>query len=93
MAYGKTRDEVHDKWLKLHAAARRGPVVTSSQTVAEYLAYWLAEVVRPGLAPATAANYGMFVRCYIVPVLGSRKLDNLTVREVRTWLNGLRNTC
>ena len=31
--------------------------------------------------------------CYIVPVLGSRKLDTLTVREVRTWLNGLRNTC
>jgi integrase len=92
-AYGQTREEVHDKWLKLHAAARRGPVVTSSQTVAEYLAYWLAEVVKPGLAPATAANYGMFVRCYIVPVLGSRKLDKLTVREVRTWLNGLRDTC
>jgi hypothetical protein len=26
-------------------------------------------------------------------VLGSRKLDKLTVREARTWLNGLRNTC
>jgi integrase len=92
-AYGKTREEVHGKWLKLHAAATRGPVVTSSQTVAEYLAYWLAEVVQPGLAPATAANYAMFVRCYIVPVLGGRKLDKLTVREVRTWLNGLRDTC
>jgi integrase len=91
--YGHTRDEVHDKWLKLHAAAKRGPVVTKSQTLAEYLAYWLAEVVKPGLAPATAANYGMFVRCYIVPVLGSRKLDKLTVRDVRSWLNGLHDTC
>jgi integrase len=92
-AYGETREEVHDKWLKLHAAAKRGPVVTRSQTLAEYLAYWLAEVVKPGLAPATAANYGMFVRCYIVPVLGARKLDKLTVREVRSWLNGLHDTC
>jgi integrase len=91
--YGDTREEVHDKWLKLHTSAKRGPVVTKSQTVAEYLAYWLLEVVQPGLAPATAANYGMFVRCYIAPVLGPRKLDKLSVREVRAWLNKLRDTC
>jgi hypothetical protein len=32
----------------------------------------------------------MFIRLYIAPDLGSRRLDELTVREVQTWLNRLR---
>jgi len=43
-AYGKTREETHGKWLKLHEAARRGAVATSSPTLADYLSYWLREV-------------------------------------------------
>ncbi len=35
----------------------------------------------------------MFVRRYIVPGLGSKRLDKLTSRDVRTWLNQLRDTC
>jgi integrase len=92
-AYGKTREEVHEKWLTLHTAARRGPVVTKAPTLTEYLAYWICEVVQPNLAPATAANYAMFVRLYIVPVLGRHKLDKLAISDVRTWLNNLRHTC
>jgi integrase len=92
-AYGKTREEVHDKWLKLHNAAKQGPVVTKSPTLAGYLAYWLREVVEPNLAPATAANYDMFVRLYIVPELGKKRLDKLAVRDVRVWLNQLRERC
>lgn len=92
-AYGKTREEVHDKWLKLHEAARKGPVATTSPTLADYLARWLEEVVRPELAPATAANYEMFVRLYIVPTLGSKRLDKLTATDVRAWLHKLRETC
>jgi integrase len=91
--YGKTRDEVHEKWIKLHQQARQGPVATKVPTLSEYLAYWQREVVEPNLAPATAANYEMFGRLYIAPVLGSHRLDKLTVREVQTWLNRLRLAC
>jgi len=91
--YGKTRDDVHDKWIKLQGDAQRGPVVTSSPRLAEYLSYWLREVVQPHLAPATAANYDMFVRLYIVPSLGTIRLNKLSVRDVRTWLNRLRQRC
>jgi len=56
--YGKDRDETHGKWLKLHAAAKAGPVVTKSQTLGEYLAYWLKDVVtEPDYAPLTIATY------------------------------------
>lgn len=70
--YGKTREEVHAKWLKLHEQARRGPVVPRSPALASYLEGWLTDVVRPGLAPATAANYDLFVRLYIAPDLGRK---------------------
>jgi len=91
--YGKTREAVHDKWIKLHQQAKAGSVVTRLPTLAGYLDSWLRDVVEPNLAPATAANYDMFVRLYIAPELGSRRLDKLTVRDVQTWLNQLRSAC
>jgi len=91
--YGKTREEVHAKWLKLHEQARRGPVVPRSPALASFLDGWLTDVVRPGLAPATSANYELFVRLYIAPDLGRKKLEKLTVRDVQLWLNQLRTRC
>jgi integrase len=91
--YGKTRDDVHDKWIKLHAEAKAGPVVTSTPTLAQYLARWLKEVVEPDLKPKTAETYAMHVRLYIVPGLGSKKIDKLTVRDVRNWVNTLLDEC
>ena len=93
-AYGKTREEVHGKWLKLHTAAQRGAVATGSPTLSSYLAYWLREVVvSPDYAPLTCATYETLTRLYIVPGLGAKRLDKLALRDVRAWLNHLRNTC
>ena len=92
--YGQSREEVHAKWLKLHSAARSGPVVTRSQTVGAYFAYWLKEVViEPDYAPQTVSIYEIFSRLYIIPGLGNLRLDRLSVRQVRTWLVELRSTC
>lgn len=55
--------------------------------------YWLSDIVRPNLAPATAANYDMFARHYIIPYLGRRRLDKLTVQDVQKWLNTIREQC
>jgi integrase len=91
--YGKTREEVHEKWLKLQQRARQGPVATSVPKLGEFLAYWLEEVVKPNLAPATYVNYEMFVRRHITPLLGARRLDRLSVRDVQTWINEVARTC
>jgi len=60
---------------------------------ARALAYWLAEVIEPGLAPKTYERYEMITRLYIVPSLGAKRLDRLQVRDVRGWLNQLRQAC
>jgi integrase len=91
--YGKTREEVHDKWIKLQSDARKGPVATKVPTVSSFLDYWLRELVKPNLAPATYVYYEMFTRLYIVPGLGSRRLDRLQVREVQTWINAVARSC
>lgn len=91
--YGKTREEVHDKWLTLHTAAKRGPVVTKVPTLAGYLAYWLVEVIQPNREPNTYSQYELFSRRYITPWLGTKRVDRLTVRDVQMWLNKLPSIC
>lgn len=89
----KTREEVREKYFTLHQTARRGLVATKVPTLESYLSGWLSEVVEPALAPATVANYRLFCRCYIVPTLGTKRLDKLSVRDVKLWLNQIRTGC
>lgn len=91
--YGKTREIVHDKWVKLHAKTAETPVPTSTPTLAQYLARWLADVVEPNLEPASYAYYETMARRYIIPALGSKRLDRLQTRDVQTWLNKLPTVC
>ncbi|MGW4143099.1 site-specific integrase [Streptomyces mirabilis] len=91
--YGKTREEVHDKWIKLHGEAKKGPVATRHRTLSAFLAYWLDSIVKPNLAPLTYISYEGSVRLYISPHLGGKRLDKLTVRDVREWLNKLAGIC
>ena len=91
--YGQTREIVHEKWIKLHSTARQGPMPTRSVTVAVFVARWLSEVVEPNLAPLTYSTYETLARLYIVPGLGAKRLDRLTVRDVQKWVNGLQRAC
>lgn len=92
-AYGATREEVHNKWLKLHAAAKRGPVATKPLTVAEYLKYWLTEVIKPNREDSTYSHYELMTRLHIIPGIGTKHIDKLTVREVQTWINKVPASC
>jgi integrase len=73
----------------LRKAETGQPVDTSSRKLADYLTYWLAEVVKPTLRPTTYAMYETFVRLYISPALGSKRLDRLNVADVRRFIAAL----
>jgi integrase len=91
--YGKTREIVHDKWVKLMGQSRQGVVSTSVPKLGDFLNSWLAEVIAPNRAPLTYTIYESHVRLHIEPYIGAKRLDRLTVRDVQTWLNALRQTC
>lgn len=91
--YGKTREIVHAKWIKLQQQAARGPVATKAPTVGAYLDYWLREVVQPSVAPKSALDYEYYVRIYITPHLGGKNLARLTSRDAQTWMNKIARTC
>ncbi len=91
--YGKTRPEVHAKWLDLSQAAARGPVATRVPTVQQFLHRWLEETVAPNLAPLTHATYESHVRNYLVPGLGDHRIDRVRVADVQRWLNALPDQC
>ncbi|NDL60979.1 site-specific integrase [Phytoactinopolyspora mesophila] len=93
--YGKTREIVHEKWIKLQQDAKQGPMTSTDMTVADYMTYWLEEVIKPNKAPLTYATYETFIRLYIVPGLGAEKLSRLQVqpRKVQKWLNAVAATC
>ena len=91
--YGKTREEVHERWIRLHQEARRGPVATRTPKLEDYLRYWLAEIIEPNRAPATFAGYETYIRLYIQPGLGNKRLDKLQARDVQTWINAIPKLC
>jgi integrase len=91
--YGQDREELHGRWIDLQKQAREGPVATKVPKLAEYIAYWLQEIVKPNLAPLTYSTYETLSRLYIVPGLGEKRLDKLSVRDVQTWINKVPQTC
>ena len=84
--YGQDREELHGRWIDPQQQARNGPAATKVPKLADYIAYWLQEIVTPNLAPLTCATYESLTRLYVLPYLGEKRLDKLTVRDVQSWV-------
>lgn len=67
--------------LKEDIRGRRLPA-GKTPTVAEWMTYWLREVVANRNKASTVAAYGTYVNRYIVPLLGGHKLDRLTPEHI-----------
>ena len=55
----------------------------TTPTVAAWYEHWLDEIAAPRVRPNVLANYRSFGRQHIIPTIGARKLDKLTVDDVR----------
>ncbi|MFH9247065.1 tyrosine-type recombinase/integrase [Streptomyces lydicus] len=86
-AYGKTWAECDTKRRELLAKVDQGvPVPTRSAKLAEWLPYWLDNVIKPNRKRSTYSKYAMHVRLYLVPLLGTKRLETLGPRHVRVFL-------
>ncbi|WP_055699195.1 tyrosine-type recombinase/integrase [Streptomyces silaceus] len=82
--YGATWEECDEKRQELVRRDRQGiPTPSRSAKLSEWLPYWLAEYIEPHRKRTTYVKYEMHVRLYLVPLLGSRRLESLTTANVR----------
>ncbi|MDV9187078.1 site-specific integrase [Streptomyces sp. SR27] len=86
-AYGKTWAECDAKRRALLEKADNGiPVPTRSAKLSEWLPYWLDNVVQPRRKLSTYDKYETHVRLHLVPGIGSKRLESLSVADVRRFL-------
>lgn len=73
--------------LRAHEAARdKGAVIfTSNETLAEWMDYWLENIVRPNREETTFYCYTQMWRNHLRPVLGSVKMKNLTPQLLQRY--------
>jgi hypothetical protein len=73
--YALTRDDARKKLMKLIQQSDLGvPVASVNWTVADYLTYWLGQVVRKERRPKTYQGYEGVVRLHLIPALGRKRL-------------------
>lgn len=86
--YARTRAEAGRKLNDALRARDAGELLMSShQTVGQFLSRWLAESARPSVRPLTYRGYEVNVRLHIVPLLGHVRLDRLTPQHVQAMMN------
>jgi len=51
-------------------------------TVEEWMTYWLDQIAAKKVRPSTLRGYRTYVDCYIIPLLGERRLDRLTPEHI-----------
>ncbi|MFD7920533.1 tyrosine-type recombinase/integrase [Streptomyces sp. NPDC059740] len=88
--YGATWEECDTKRQELVRRDRQGiPTPTRSAKLSEWLPYWLEEFVRPERKKTTYAKYETHVRLYLIPHLGTKRLETLGVPDVRRMLTAV----
>lgn len=86
----KTKSEALRLLREVQAAAEEGrELARRDVTVDRFLTAWLEDVLPGTVTRGTETNYGNVVRLYLRPLLGQKRLRNLTVRDVRVMLQAL----
>ena len=82
--YGEARAAVaKNLTTALHDRDSGLPVVTSRTTLAEFLEGWLCDSVKPSVRPSTHTSYSDKMRLYVVPELGTVRLQKLKAEHVQ----------
>jgi integrase len=91
--YGSTRGEAEQKLAQLREQINScEPIAPARLTVGDYLTDWVEHVAARRVRHSTLYNYRLYIERHLIPGLGKKPLDRLTAREVRLFLNRLRDS-
>lgn len=80
---GTSKTDVSGKIKRMQEAIRRQEMpVGTTPTVEKWLNYWLDEIAAKKVRPSTLEGYREKVRNYLIPLLGSRRIDKLTPEHI-----------
>ena len=87
-----TKREAQDALVAYLGEAQKGTVVVSTrQTLGDYLESWLASV-RSSLRPSTWDQYQNVLRCWVIPRIGHLRLDAVDPAALQNLYTGLSAT-
>ncbi|MGW4610098.1 tyrosine-type recombinase/integrase [Streptomyces sp. NPDC004532] len=90
--YGSTWEECDTKRQELVRRDRQGiPTPTRSAKLSEWLPYWLEHYILPRRKLSTYDKYETHVRLYLVTLLGSKRLESLSVADLRRFITRVQN--
>lgn len=89
--YGKTQAEVDSKLREATRMARLNQDINKpTGTLEQFYHYWL-EVIAPNeLKQTTIAMYDWYFRKWILPSLGKRKLNKITVQDIQLMIHKMK---
>ena len=92
--YGSTFEDVHQRLTQLKAQTMTGRrMATTSQTVGEYLEYWLSDIVLHRVRASTYQSYEWLCSKYLIPLFGRKRLVRLNGADIRKGFQMLKGTC
>ena len=68
---------------------KAGDLPTSTQTLEQWMTYWLDRVAAKRVRPNVLASYRSVVRAHIIPTLGRTRLDKLTPAHIVRLREGM----
>ena len=74
---------------RLDQVAKDIPVADKEWTVEAYLDYWMKNIVAVNRRARTEELYESYIRNYLKPGLGKKRLSKLSVTDVQIFLNGI----
>lgn len=86
----KTQREAREKLRELERERAQGVNLTEKQpTVEQFAMTWLEEVVRRSVKASTHDSYRYILTKYVLPQIGSLRIDKLTTPRVQKLVNDL----
>lgn len=88
--YAKSKSECIVAIQRLRGEAKQSTVASGpNKTVREYLKFWLGAIETAGAKPSTMESYTRYVDKYLIPLLGSAFIQQLTAYHAHTLFTSM----